>query len=160
MLMNKMSKEKFSEDEKRPWKGKIRKNCWAMLNLTWKEEIRNLKVRRKESEKQEENQDHAVPQGKSQARKKRDSRLSARSSKRGKEARKDDNPDVGLATLEVTGCGKSEARLQRITDEARGKKRKCGAPCPSSNLAVKGERENRLPKTHTSTREASVSLWT
>lgn len=37
-----------------------------MLNYKWKEEIRNLKLKRKESEKQKENQDDAVPRRKGQ----------------------------------------------------------------------------------------------
>lgn len=47
----KISKEKVSKDEKRPWKGEMKKNCWEMLNLKWKEETWNLKLKRKESEK-------------------------------------------------------------------------------------------------------------
>lgn len=49
--------------------------------------------------------------GKNQARKKRDSRLVAKSSKRVKEARKGNNPDVDLAIVEVSGCDKYEAKF-------------------------------------------------
>lgn len=61
-----MNQRKFSKDGKIPWKKEIRIKSWGMLNYKWKKEIRNLKLKRKESEKQGENQDCAVPRGKSQ----------------------------------------------------------------------------------------------
>lgn len=52
-----MSQRKLYKHGKRPWK--IKTKSWGMLNYGRKAEIRNLKGKRKESEKQEEKQDYA-----------------------------------------------------------------------------------------------------
>ena len=52
-----MSQRKLSKHGNRPWK--IKTKSWGTLNYGPKEEIRNLKGKRKESEKQEEKQDCA-----------------------------------------------------------------------------------------------------
>ena len=52
-----MSQRKLDKHGKRPWKIKTKSS--GMLNYGRKEEIRNLKGKRKKSEKQEEKQDYA-----------------------------------------------------------------------------------------------------